>query len=228
MTSVEKSILKVLGPESLPYVEEFLRRNKSQLKEIPLGIQLNTIGNYTHLLHNNDYSRLSTIDWKTLFLDYENYVVYYKQTFNTDNFTETNEVIWDGRVNEMGFYWIDLKTEYSIESMIRMEDCGRVNFGNTTLELREQTKEKNESHMIVVYEINSGNIKQIKGKQNLKPHPEYWKYLYELLINGNYKFNEYVPTYKPENDLLISELPEDLQFTIYGKHPNLKKLKKLT
>jgi hypothetical protein len=107
--------------------------------------------------------------------------------------------------------------------MIRMEDCGRVNFGNTTLELREQTETNNVSHMILVYEVKSKNIKQIKGKQNTKPMSEYWIYLFKLLMESEYIFNQYVPTYKPENDLLISEFSDSLQLAIYSKHPNLNK-----
>ena len=81
--------------------------------------------------------------------------------------------------------------------------------------------------MVVVYEISTGNIKQIKGKQNSKPNEIYREYLYELIMNTDYTFNKYVPTYKPENDLLISELSLNLRTHIYEKYPNLIKLKTL-
>ena len=225
---ISKSISKVLGPESEPFVYRFIQDNKQFLKNITLPTQLNTIGNYVYLMDEGNYSILDNIDAETLFKNYKNLVSNFKNTYNTDNFIETNKVIWDGRVNGYGFYWVDLGKEYCIESMIRMQDCGRVNFGNTTLELREQRSKDNISHMIVVYERKSGNIKQIKGKQNTKPDKLYWIYLYFLLVDSGYLFNEYIPTYKPENDLLISEFSNSLQFAIYSKHPNLKRLKKLT
>jgi hypothetical protein len=225
---ISKSIIKVLGPESEPFVHNFIQNNEQFLKNIKLSTQLNTIGNYVYLVDEGNYSIINNIDAKTLFDDYEKLLLDFKKTYNTNNFVETNKIIWDGRVGNYGLYWVDVEKEYCVESMIRMQDCGRVNYGNTTLELREQTSNDNKSHMLVVYEKKSGNIKQIKGKQNMKPDKVYWVYLYFLLIESDYKFNQYVPSYKPENDLLISEFSNTLQFNIYSKHPNLNKLKKLT
>lgn len=225
---ISKSIIKVLGPESEPFVSNFIQNNEQFLKNIKLSTQLNTIGNYVYLVNEGNYSILDNLDAETLFDDYQKQLTYFKETHNTKDFIETNKIIWDGRVNNFGFYWVDLEKEYCVESMVRMQDCGRVNYGNTTLELREQMSNDNKSHMLVVYEKKSGNIKQIKGKQNMKPDKVYWIYLYFLLIESDYKFNQYVPTYKPENDLLISEFSNSLQFAIYSKHPNLNKLNKLT
>jgi purine-nucleoside phosphorylase len=42
-------------------------------------------------------------------------------------------------------------------------------------------------------------------------------------INTDYKVNKYIPTYKPENDLLVSDLEKSLQISIYKKHTNLMK-----
>lgn len=223
-----KSILKVLGPKAVPFVYRFIENNKQFLKRISLPIQLNTIGNYVYLTDKGNYSILDGMNGEMLFETYRNYVTNYKKSYNTDNYIEHNKIIWDGRINGFGYYWIDLEKEFCIESMIRMQDCGRVNYGNTTLELREQKSNNNESHMIVVYEVKTGYIKQIKGKQNTKPKLKYWDYLYKLLMESDYTFNQYIPTYKPENDLLISDLQDSQQFTIYCKHPNLKKIRNLT
>jgi hypothetical protein len=220
-----QSIEKVLGPYSNPYTYNFIEDNKSYLNNFSLPHQLNVIGNYVHLLGNGDYSCLDNIGVESLFEIYIKYVQDFKSTYNNTDYVEHNKIILDERIDGVGFYWVDLESEFCIESMIRMEDCGRVNFGSTTLELRDHL---NNSHMIVVYEKSSGNIKQIKGKGNSKPNKDHWINLYNLLVNIDYPIGEYVPTYKPENDLLISDLPIDLQLSIYKKYPTLRKFKSLT
>ena len=227
MTQLIKTINKSLGPHCHLYVCDFLEKNKNSLKNITLPSQLNTIGNYIYLLGNGDYTNLQNTNWESLYSEYCDFINDYKKNYTTENYTESNKIIWDGKVDGLGFYWVDLEKEFCVESMVRMNDCGRVNYGNTTLELREQTKTLNNSHMVVVYEISTGNIKQIKGKQNSKPNEIYREYLYELIMNTDYTFNKYVPTYKPENDLLISELSLNLRTHIYEKYPNLIKLKTL-
>jgi hypothetical protein len=223
MGSTIKKILKSLGPNAVTHVYDFIKNNNKFLKDISLGSQLNSIGNYVHLKYQGDYSRLNNYNAEYLFTEYEEYVSEFRKKYNTKNFIEKNKIILDNRIDNIGFYWIDIEKEYCIESMIRMEDCGRTNYGSTTLELREQKIDSNESHMIVVYEINSCDIKQIKGKRNEKPHEKYWQRLYDLLVKSDYEFNRYTPSYKPENDLLISDLPINLQIEIYKRHRNLSK-----
>ena len=109
--------------------------------------------------------------------------------------------------------------------MIRMQDCGRVNYGKTTLELREQTESSNISHMIIVYDYKSGNIHQVKGKRSLKPPISYWEWFYKFLMDTDYKINEYVPTYKADTDLTTSNFDSFQKTSIYNKHPNLNKTK---
>jgi hypothetical protein len=153
---------------------------------------------------------------------WESFLSDYKKNYNTSNYIEKNKIILDYRINGIGFYWVDLEKLFCIESMVRMQDCGRVNYGHTTLELRQQFLDRNESYMIVVYNTTTNDINQIKGKKSSKPNKKYWEYLYKLLIDSDYKINEYVPTYKPESDLKMSDLPLILQSTIYLKHPKLK------
>ena len=111
--------------------------------------------------------------------------------------------------------------------MVRMQDCGRVNYGHTTLELRQQFLDRNESHMIVVYDTITNNINQIKGKQSSKPNKKYWEYFYKFLMDNSYCINEYVPTYKSEFDLYVSDFSSHIQNEIYKKYPNLNKIKSL-
>ncbi len=220
-------INKLLGPDAAPHVLSFIENNKDYLGKNISQIQVNTIANYVYLIEMGDYSKLTNITANELFDLYDDYILNYKNNYTTKSYVENNKIILDNRNNGIGFYWVDLEKEFCIESMIRMEDCGRVNYGNTTLELREYDDNLNKSHMIVVYENKTGNIKQVKGKRNSKPPKKYWSHFYNLLMNTTYKINRYVPAYKPENDLLVKDLPLVQQQSIYEKHPNLNKIKQI-
>lgn len=222
---ISRSVVKVLGPSATPFVENFLTRNKNFLEEKTLSTKLTVIGNYVSLLQNGSYAELDKINSNQLLEVYENYVEAYKKNYTTENYQESNKVIFDQRVDGLGLYWVDLQKEFCIESMIRMKDCGRVNYGNTTLELREQLHNGNVSHMIIVYERKTGAIRQVKGKHNSKPSEDCYKYFYDFLMNTDYKISKYIPTYKSENDLKVEELPVNLQLDIYSKLPKLKKVK---
>ena len=218
---ITSSVIKVLGPSSRPYVETFLRSNKDFLESKSISTKLNTVGNYVSLLQGEDYSQLSYINPDTLLQEYENYVENYKRNYSTKSYQELNKIILDLRRNGKGFYWVDLEKEFCIESMIRMMDCGRVNYGNTTLELREQLQDSNTSHLIIVYEKETGNIRQVKGKHNSKPGNEYLEHFYNFLIRTDYTISKYLPTFKPENDLKVEDLTLDMQLDIYIKFPKL-------
>lgn len=222
---ISRSVVKVLGPSATPFVENFLTRNKNFLEEKTLSTKLTIIGNYVSLLQNGNYAELDKINSHQLLEVYEKYVEAYKKNYTTENYQESNKVIFDQRVDGLGLYWVDLQKEFCIESMIRMKDCGRVNYGNTTLELREQLHNSNVSHMIIVYERKTGTIRQVKGKCNSKPAENYYRYFYDFLMNTTYRVSKYIPTYRPENDLKVEELPVDLQVNIYSKFPKLGKLK---
>jgi len=220
---ISRSVVKVLGPSATPFVENFLTRNENFLEEKTLSTKLTVIGNYITLLHKEDYSKLIDIDPEQLLSTYDSFINNYKDKYTTDNYKEENKVILDHRVNGVGFYWVDLQREFSIESMVRLKHCGRANYGNTLLELREQVLGGNLSHLVIVYETRTGIIRQVKGKYNSKPVEKYYNLFYDFLINTDYKVTKYVPTYKPENDLKVEELPMTMQLNIYKKFPKLNK-----
>jgi hypothetical protein len=220
-----ESIKKVLGVHNVDVIFNLITNsyNVNFVKENGLSITLNLIGNYAELLLNGDYNLLTNKTLDSISDEWNDYHTSYKNSYSTKNYIEKNKIILDNRINGNGFYWVDLEKEFCIESMIRMEDCGRVNCGNTTLELREQCIDYNVSHMVIVYNSKSGDIRQVKGKGNQKPEEHYWIYFYNFLINTDYKINKYIPTYKPEKDLLVSDLEKSLQISIYKKHTNLMK-----
>lgn len=221
------SISKVLGPVDLDIVYNLVYNKKIGISSLDLSTNLNIIGNYTDIFLDGNYSLLENKLLSDIISEWELYLQKYRISYSSKNYIEHNKIILDNRIDGIGFYWVDLEKEFCIESMVRMQDCGRVNYGKTTLELREQLIDSNISHMVVVYELSTGNIRQVKGKSNNKPNKEYWIHYYNLIMNSNYPINEYVPTYKPENDLLISDLDLDLQLCIYNKHSSLKKYNSL-
>ena len=224
---ISKSVVKVLGPSATPFVENFLTRNKNFLESKTLSTKLNIIGNYIDLLHEKNYSKLGEIEAEELLSSYNSFLEEYKNKHTTVDYQETNKVILDWRVNGLGMYWVDLQKEFCLESMIRMKDCGRVNYGNTTLELREQLENSNVSHLVIVYERKTGTIKQVKGKSNSKPGEEYYKDFYNFLMNTDYRVSKYIPTYRPENDLKVEELPLNMQLDIQSRFPKLVKIKSI-
>ena len=115
------------------------------------------------------YHKLDDINLSDIKNIWESFLNDYKKNYNTSNYIEKNKIILDYRINGIGFYWVDLEKLFCIESMVRMQDCGRVNYNHTTLELRQQFLNRNESHMIVVYDTITNNINQVKGKKSSKP-----------------------------------------------------------
>lgn len=224
----QKLVFKILGEKEGNLVFTKLKNEIQDLTIIPNKDMLNVVYAMCNYVDSNEtlnYNKLDELNLnniKTIWVDFlEKFKINY---FNTQ-YTEKNKIILDYRKNKIGHYWVDLEKLFCIESMVRMEDCGRVNYGHTTLELREQTTTSNVSHMIIVYEIETGNIRQVKGKGSLKPDVSKWEYFYRFLIETGYKINEYSPTYKPETDLTVSQLTLIQKRSIYNKHPTLNQLK---
>ena len=221
ITNIEKIIGKIIS--NIIINKLFKNTNTlEKLSDTEIYKIIYSLCNYIDSNKDISYDDVTSIDITLIIDTWKSFLNDYKKTYNTSNYVEKNKVILDYRINGIGFYWVDLEKLFCIESMIRMQDCGRVNYGHTTLELREQSLENNKSHMIVVYNTITNDINQIKGKKSSKPNKKYWEYFYKLLMDSDYKINEYTPTYKSESDLKIKELPHTLQSDIYLKHPKLK------
>jgi hypothetical protein len=226
LSKKEKNAIKILGNDLANIIINKIKvdfLNLNYITEKRFNNIIYSIFNYIESNPSLSYSDIDSMDLKIIENVWDSYLQKYISNYTSTNFVETNKIIDDYRINGIGLYWVDLEKLFCIDSMIRMNDCGRVNYGHTTLELREQLDDSNESHMIIVYEIKTGNIRQVKGKSSQKPDSKYWKYFYKFLINTSYKINEYVPTYKSESDLNILDFPINIQKEIYLKHPTLNK-----
>jgi len=221
----EQEIYKILGPDLGSIIFNKLKNDIDDINSIKKSDIINMVYHLCNYVDSTtiSYESLDAISLTKIQNIWINFFNQYKKTYDTQNYIEKNKIILDYRENGIGFYWIDLQKLFCIESMLRMEDCGRVNYGHTTLELREQTKDSNISHMIIVYETESGNIRQVKGKSNSKPNESVWVWFYKFLLDTDYKINKYIPTYKPENDLTLLDFNSLQKSSIYIKHPNLNK-----
>lgn len=224
----DKILYKILGEEIGDLIFSKLKNDISNIDNLSNKEMLKIVYPLCNLIDSNEtfnYYKLNEINLSNIKSLWNDFLKEFKINYFKTRYIEKNKIILDYRQNEFGHYWVDLEKIFCVESMIRMEDCGRVNYGHTTLELREQTTTSNVSHMIIVYETETGNIRQVKGKSSLKPDTSKWEYFYRFLIETNYKINEYVPTYKPETDLTIPQLTLTQKTSIYNKHPTLNKLK---
>jgi len=221
ITNIEKIIGKLIGNIIIDKLRADINEFEKLSDKIIYKI-VYSLCNYVDSSNSISYDDITSIDTNVIIDTWKSFLNDYKKTYNTSNYIEKNKVILDYRINGIGFYWVDLEKLFCIESMIRMEDCGRVNYGHTTLELREQSLERNESHMIIVYNTITNDINQIKGKKSSKPNKKYWEWFYKFLMDTDYKINEYIPTYKHESDLKIIDLPITSQLDIYLKYPKLK------
>ncbi|MFA5066977.1 MAG: hypothetical protein WC466_02895 [Candidatus Izemoplasmatales bacterium] len=87
-----------------------------------------------------------------------------------------------------GFYWIDLKTNYSEDEANAMGHCGKDSRATTLISLRDAKKVP---HVTIAYNEDNKAVTQVKGRKNQRPLPQYMKYVYdflkEMIENGKLK-----------------------------------------
>lgn len=139
------------------------------------------------------------------------------------NYVEENPIFLDFRNSDgFGFYWVSLDTNDSPEECKRMGHCGRTNYSNTIISLRENMRinEKftiNKSHLSAAVGKSDGIIYQLKGEKNSKPKEIYHKFIIPLLLNDTIKGFGY--EYNSKNDFKISDLKENEIKFLYEKKP---------
>lgn len=80
-----------------------------------------------------------------------------------------------------GYYWKDLETNVSKDEAQAMGHCGTDRQATTLLSLRDP---KGEPHVTMAYNEDTGNITQIKGKNNKRPVDKYMNYVKDYLEKG--------------------------------------------
>jgi hypothetical protein len=162
------------------------------------------VANYIDNILDSDWGILNTFTIQEIQKMWDEYIPNYCNSYSTKNYIETNKILLDNRINNIGYYWVDLEKHYSIEMIARMGNCGRCNYEDTLIELREATPDLNKSHIVIVYNNSTGLIKQIKGVGGKLPEPVYCDELYNFYMNSSYnitghqwQWKEYLD-FKPE------------------------------
>lgn len=147
------------------------------------------VANYVEMVLNSDWSILNKTTIQTIQQLWGEYITEYCNSYSPHNYIETNKILLDNRIGDIGYYWVELNTYHSIEMIARMGNCGRCNYDNTLIELRENTKDSNNSHVVIVYNKASGLIRQIKGRDNTLPSTIHWDEIFNFYMNSPYKIS---------------------------------------
>lgn len=140
------------------------------------------------------------------------------------NYEEKNEIVIDYRNEKgVGFYWVNLNTDFSKEESERMGHCGR-DGGCVLFSLRSLNEfGESKSHITISYSKQDKKIHQIKGRKNSKPKEVYYKYIIDFLINEKYPVSELSKSSGfGGNDFTLNDLSEDVLNGIFEKNKDLK------
>jgi hypothetical protein len=169
---------------------EFLLKKLNEDNILLHGKSTNSINKLIHPIvnlidfkFNGDYSQIISKTIDDIHLMYGEWCMLTKCTFTTFNYIEDNNIIFDYRINGIGYYWVDLNCYYSSEMLFRLHNCARVNSYQKFLELREYTNDGYNHSRIAVVINKSGFINQIRGDYNLKPDIMYRDHIYDLFLN---------------------------------------------
>lgn len=140
------------------------------------------------------------------------------------NYIEKNEVLFDYRdSNGIGFYWVNLKTDFSSEESDRMGHCGR-DGGCILFSLRSiNDLGESRSHVTISYDEKGKIARQIKGRKNSKPKAVYHKYIIDILLNPKYPIEGLSKnTYRQENNFSLNDLNNEQLNYVFSKNKELK------
>lgn len=138
-------------------------------------------------------------------------------------YEEKNKIVIDYRdAKGLGFYWVDLKTDFSQEESDRMGHCGR-DGGCTLFSLRSVNDiAESRSHITASYRPKEMRLEQIKGRKNSKPKAVYYKYIIDLLLNTEYPVNSLFKKTYGEGNFTLNDLTSDELNDVFSKNKNLK------
>lgn len=181
------------------------------------------IVNYIDFVNNQSTNGMETLSIDDIVERYNMWCHKQKQKFPQINYDEKNTILLDYRKNNIGYYWVDLKSYYSSEMIFRMNNCGRVNSYQNMLELREfHIDDCNYSRVVVVID-NNGYINQIRGFENIKPDIMYKDYIYDLFLNYD-KLKGFRFLFTKETDFTHMDLDKNQLLNLRTVRPELFKL----
>ena len=144
-----------------------------------------------------------------------------------------HEIVLDFRNKDgVGFYWVDLGSNFCDEESKRMGHCGRS--GYNLYSLREYKKFPgkegytiNDSHLTASID-DDGTLYQLKGKKNSKPSEKYHQYILPLfyVLGGGGEEEDYLirgfgSEYSSQQDFKLSDLSDEIIRDLYQNRPEL-------
>jgi hypothetical protein len=211
--------------------------NQSGLGRINIG-NIQGIMDYIRVGLDGNTSTIKNLNYEELKLKSKEWHDTLKVSGGEINYTEPHDhnILIDQRdENGFGFYWVDLNTSSSDEECRRMGHCGRTNYANTILSLREIKPYPgnpkytiNTSHLTAAVGNNDGILYQLKGPKNSKPNEEYNDLILPLfyVLGGGGEQEDYFiqgfgSEYASERDFKLTDLPDNVITTLYKDRPEL-------
>ncbi len=179
-----------------------------------------TISNYVDFINHGKYDGLNDIKISDMKSEYDQWLKKMRKTQPIKNYIESNKIILDYRLNNVGYYWVDLETHFNKETAYRLNNCGRVNPYQNLIELREFDEFGYNFSRILVVISKNGVINQVRGDYNTKPDSKYNNIIFDFFMDyqGISGFNFLMGK---GQDLTLSDLSEDKINLLKKKRPEL-------
>jgi hypothetical protein len=107
------------------------------------------------------------------------------------DYQETDTIIKRYPKDKSGkqYYWAYIPSSFCSRESQRMGHCGRTASGNNLFSLRSvrpiaKGQTVTDSHITISYGVWDGKIFQCKGKNNSKPKPEYYPYIFDFIVEA--------------------------------------------
>jgi hypothetical protein len=167
----------------------------------------NLISNYVDFIYNGDYSFVNDKPIETIQLEYDEWFNFNKSQYSNMKNSNDGVLLFDYRVDNVGYYWTNLKTHYSVDMMFNMNNCGRVGIRQSLILLKEQ-KDTGENLMHASVVISDDDfIVQIKGVENSKPN-NFYVHIFDFLLKYE-PINGFKGIFNPKNDFSLLDLKSE-------------------
>lgn len=181
-----------------------------------------TISNYCDFINEGNYSEMLELDIQEMKKAYNKWFLDMSKNYPSKDYVEKNELIFDYRINNVGYYWIDLNSHYSHEMAFRLNNCGRVNTYQNLLELREFDEYGYNFSRVFIAINKNGVINQVRGNHNTKPEKKYHELIFNFFINYQ-KITGFNLLAGKNDDLTIFDFTPDKIVLLKEKKPELFK-----
>lgn len=147
-----------------------------------------------------------------------------RDSVKESNYQEKNEVVIDYRNGSgVGYYWANLKKEYSKEEADRMGHCGNKS-GHVLFSLRNINENGEGESFVTLARTEDGTVSEVHGKKNSKPKSVYHKFIIDFLLNQKYPVKKLTlkNVYKPQHNFQIDDLSELETNRVFENNKELK------